>query len=188
MKLSFWQRFKRDMKLLLESPRDYLYSFTIPTTKYSKIVAFDPRVKKYGEELVKKITDKFPELPVHFMGSASFGIAGQNDIDMLIDCYPKDFHTYTPFLTELFGQPDRVLKEELNWHVKKDGIDLEIMLIDPHHPARNTLVTTYETLKNNPEFLKEYEELKLNSDGVNLREYKRRRIEFFNKIEKLKRK
>lgn len=177
----------RDLRLLFESPREYLYSYTFSTKKKANIQAFNPKVRDYGRELVKKITIKYPKLTIFFMGSASFGIAGQNDIDLLIDCDPNDFSKYTPFLNSLFGKPDRVLEKELNWHIKKDGMDLEVMLIDPKHHVRNTLVTTYLSLKDSPELLKMYESLKLSSNGISQREYKKRRIEFFNWVEKQKR-
>lgn len=179
--LSFKQ-VSRDLKLLINSPIPFLYSYTYSAKKTVKIEPFSPDVKATGEQLVSQIKQAASQLIVHFVGSPVIEIPGQRDIDLYVECDPKDFATYVPIMTELFGQPQKSRDKFHEWHFAKNNCDVEIIFGDPKLPLFNDPLHVCEIIASNPEYIKEYARIKIESNGVSVREYKRRRLEFFNKI------
>lgn len=173
---------RRELSLLAKSPREYIYSYTFPTNKTIKIEKYNPRVTKLGESFIKKLRAKHPELKIYFVGSAVLKIAGQKDIDLFVVSKPKNFHIYLPTLCTLFGEPMKKRKNFIEWHLEKNGCSIEVLLIDPLNNIFRGPLKTFTILKNNQRLRREYERIKLKSNGVSVREYKKRRLEFFNRI------
>ncbi len=174
---------RRDFMLLLQSPQAYLYSFTLPNNKYITTHPYDPAANRLGKELVATLKEKFPELPVHFIGSAALGIVGQNDIDLVADAAPKDFQKYMPELTTLFGEPTKKRFHFIEWVTERNGLSVEFLLIDPASPLGKNSIKGFEILQKDKKLLQEYEAIKNASNGVSEREYKRRLLQFFTRIE-----
>ena len=173
---------KRDLGLLLYSPREYLYSYTYSKDKKITIYPYDPRVTKTGERIVRAIRAKFPELAVHLIGSASLKISGQRDIDILVECERGEFAKYLSGFVALFGKEDKKRPLWTEWHFIQDGSAVEIMLIDPKTRVFQEPMRTYNILAHNKKALKEYEHLKHTSNGITEREYKKVRLDFFNRL------
>ena len=64
----------------------------------------------------------------------------------------------------------------------RDNFDVELYLTDRNSPTLKEQIKTFEILRDNPKLQKEYEQIKLASNGLSFREYMRRKYEFFNKI------
>lgn len=173
---------KRDIKLLKADPKAFLYSFTFPTDKYVHILPFDRNINENGKNLVNKIHNAHPDLVVHFVGSASLKIAGHKDIDLLAECDPKDFEKYIPVLVKIFGKEYKRRNQFVEWHTKYKGSDVQLMLIDPKHRTFKDLMAMYKLFKTNKQLLTRYKNIKNECEGKSLREYKRRRMEFFNQV------
>jgi hypothetical protein len=169
----------RDVMLLWKNPKEYLYSFTYSNTKKVAIYPFDISVQQFGEHLVKTIETKYPHMHVQIFGSTALGIAGQKDIDLMIYCSPKDLPAYTNQLATLFGPPIKQRNQFSEWSFEKDSYAIQIMIIDPGHPIAKKMHNTYEVLKKNHSYVREYEAIKVSSNGVSEREYTRRRLQFF---------
>lgn len=182
-KLSLVSRVRRDAKLLWVAPKAFLYSFTFPKDKYVQILPFDPDTKNIGVDLVRKIRAKHRDLQVHFVGSASLGIPGQKDIDLLAECQPKDFHKYLPALIEIFGNDYKRRAKFVEWHITYKGCDVQLMLIDPMHRTFRDIMEVSSLFKEDKALLEKYKQIKIDCNGESLREYKRRRLEFFNQIQ-----
>lgn len=180
--LSWLPNLYRDLGLLLRSPRDYLFSFTYPDDQYIKIYPYNPRITQKGRNLVKSISQKLPHLKICFHGSAALGIAGQRDIDIVVNCQPSDFDLYLPALILLFGLPTKRRPNFIEWQFRRNNCDIDITLIDSFHPRSIETIRVYEILKKDKQLLQTYEQLKLSSNGTSVREYKRRRMQFFNQI------
>ena len=174
--------YKREFKLLWENPREYLYSFTYSATKTVHIGSYDPEVTKLGERLVAQIKQNHPELDVRFLGSAALKIAGQRDIDILVGCNPDYFPRYEPALVTLFGPAQKKRKQFMEWHLEIDQCDVEILMVNPNSPMFKDPIKTCATLQQNPLLRAQYELLKRNSNGISVREYKKRRLVFFHQI------
>ena len=173
----------RDTLLLWKTPREYLYSFTYPTDKYVNIMPYDPAVTRTGEKLISKIHALYPDLKVHFIGSSVLGISGQKDIDLIIESPPKDFHLYISGLISILGEPTKRRRNLIEWGTKVGGCTIDVLMLDHSNPIGRKTIKTYERIKKNKLFLQQYEKLKLDSDGISLREYKRRRLQFFNVVD-----
>lgn len=177
---------RRDFFLFLKTPKAYLFSFTFSSQKKIEVKPYDPEVTSAGKELVAKIQSLLPNLKVHFVGAASLGIAqGDGDIDLLIESPHQDFDTYLPKLTSLLGEPDKKREKFIEWHTIWKGYQIELALSDPSSPIIQEPLAGYALLKNNPKYLKEYEQIKISSNGLSEREYKKRKLEFFNRVAKI---
>jgi hypothetical protein len=56
-------------------------------------------------------------------------------------------------------------------------------MIGKTNPISRNTIRTFKRIQKNKNFLREYEKLKIKSNGVSVREYKRRRLEFFNYVD-----
>ncbi len=174
---------KRDIILLWKSPIEYIYSFTYPTDQYVNIKPYDPSVKAIGKILIDKVHAIYPLLKILFIGSAVLGIAGQKDIDLIIESDPKDFHLYIAGLVSVFGRPKKTKKNLVEWITTYKDCNVEALLIGKSNPIGQKSIQTFKRIQRNKNLIREYENLKLKSNGVSIREYKRRRIEFFNYVD-----
>lgn len=166
--------------MLTENEEKYLK--TIPEDKIANIKPFDPRVRETGNKIVQIIKNKIPELEVLFMGASVLGIAGQNDIDLNVLSSPSEYKNYLSILIKLFGEPTKSNSNLIKWEFIRDGFEVELYLTDKNSPDLNRQIKTFNILKNNLTLAKEYENIKLESNGLSFREYMRRKFEFFNKI------
>lgn len=164
------------------TPNQQKYLLTIPEDKRAKINSFDPKVKETAEFLVQQIKSKLPDLEIFYGGASALGIAGQNDIDLNLLSVPEEYEKYLPSLIELFGQPAKSRPTLIKWKFEKNGFDVELYLTDRSSLALQEQIKTFKLLRDNPTYLKDYEQIKLSSDGLAFREYIRRKYEFFNRI------
>ena len=179
-----YNRLDRDIHLLFSSFREFVYSFTYSKDKKIKISPFDPTVRQTGLEIVQKIKNVLPDSTIHFTGSAVLGIAGQRDLDIYVESAPKDLKKNLEKLIPILGQATKIRAKFVEWHSIIDTCDVEVILADPQLPILRDPVHTFNLIKSNLAHIKEYEQLKLASNGVSEREYKRRKLEFFHRIEK----
>jgi len=163
------------------TPNQEKYLLTIPEDKVIIIKPFDPKVKKAAQEIISKIKETLPEAEILFMGASALEIAGQNDIDMTI-LANGEFERHSNSLENLFGKPVKSNPTLIKWEFVQDGFEVELYLNDVISPVLQEQIDTFNLLKNSPELLEEYEQIKLKSDGLLFREYMRRKYEFFNRI------
>ena len=172
----------KDVILLLQSPKDYLYSFTYPTNRFVKIRPYKPSLQTTADKIINKIHKAAPNLKVYFVGSASFHISGQGDIDLVAKSKSKNFNKYLPVLTDIFGNPSKKRSKFIEWHFMYNKYNIELLLADPTSPNFKNELKIYKILKKNKKLLKEYEAIKKSLNGLPVREYIKRRMSFFNKI------
>lgn len=166
--------------MLTEEQEKYLQ--TIPEDAKVKIQPWNPDTAKIAEELTQTIKQQIPDGEILFMGASALKIAGQNDIDLYALCYSKDFDKYLPHLKRIFGEPTKRGPQSIKWAMKKGGLDVEFYLTDPSAPSMQEQIKVFELLKSDSELLEEYKQIKESADGIPLREYQRRKYEFYNKI------
>lgn len=177
--------FLREVELLLRSPREYLYSYTYPKTETITILPYDAQVTRIGEEFKEEINRRLPDLQVYFAGSAALRIAGRRDIDLFAAGSGKQFHYYANELKKILGKPEKVRRHFIEWQVRRNGCVIEFLLSDPRRKQFQEPLSAYALLKKNKRLREEYERMKLASNGLSLREYTKRRMSFFNKIDTL---
>ncbi len=178
----FLPTFSRDIMLFLRAPKEFLFSFTYPTNTYVTIKPYDPKVTDMGKDIIKEIHKVYPELIVHLLGSTALEIAGQRDIDLIAECSASDFNRYLPGLVKLFGEPEKTHTLFVEWSFTKSDCDIQFLLIDPKAPLYKKMIKTNKKLASSKKLAKAYEKVKLEANGVSVREYARRRLEFFVSI------
>jgi len=154
----------------------------IPANKMVKIYPFDTHIIKTVEEIITSIKKIYPNLEVEHMGASALGISGQNDIDIYAFSDPSDFEKYLLGLATLFGEPLHKHETFIEWKFKKDNLDIEFYLTSKDSESIKKQIAVFETLKNNKELLKEYEELKAKMNGKSFREYQEKKYEFYHEI------
>ncbi|HEY4512319.1 MAG TPA: GrpB family protein [Candidatus Paceibacterota bacterium] len=147
------------------------------------IVPYDPRT----EELFAKVREKIhallgSEAIVEHTGASSFGISGQDEIDISIVANKEQFSTYIPKLEKVFGPVRSQYVDRARFEVREDGKKIDLKIIDVDHPNYLEGKAFEQYLKNHPDDLERYRILKEESASLTTREYYRRKIEFINEI------
>lgn len=167
--------------MIKESQEDYLAS--LPDGKIIEVKPFDPRARETGNKIVAEIHEALPDLPLQFGGAAALGIAGQNDIDILMLSTPPEFDRYLEILEKMFGAPSRIGKSgSRKWEFKRDEFDVELYLTDKDSDGAKEQVKIFQLLSQSKELRDEYEKVKLPYGPIDFKEYMRKKYAFFNKI------
>ncbi len=165
--------------MIKESQEKYLS--TLPEGKIIEVKPFDPHVQEVAKEIITKLKEKIPTLPIHWGGASALGIAGQNDIDINILSIPEDYQKYSPLIEELFGEPKRK-GTSIKWEFIQDGFDVELYLTDKNSLNIQDQLKVFEILSKDKNLQKEYEQIKLPYGKIDFKVYMRKKYEFFNKI------
>lgn len=166
--------------MLTQDEKKYLE--TISKTQKVKIFAYNKKVGKIADDIIRKIKIIVPELEVKWIGASALEISGQKDIDLYILCPPNKFPKYLQKLMRLFDIPKFMNKNYIEWNFKKSGYDIELYLANPDTSSMQKQLRVFEILKNDHKLLKEYEELKVSFNGKPYKRYQKAKYEFYNKI------
>lgn len=175
-------RVLEDVSLFLQTPKNYLYLFTYPTNKFVRIKPYNSGLQDTADKIINRINKAIPDLKIYFVGSASFHISGQGDIDLVARSKSKNFSKYLPLLIKLLGNPSKKRTKFIEWHFTYNKHKVELLLADPSSSNFKNELKIYKILRKNKKLLKEYESIKKNLTGLSIREYTRRRMPFFNKL------
>lgn len=170
------KKIKEEIVLFLKDPIPYIYLFTYSNKKIVDIQPYNPITTQLGMDIKNKVNSLFPELKVHFLGSAALKIAGQLDVDMFIECNKRDFKKYVPALVKLFGEPSKKRSKFIMWEFKKNKVEVQLLLVDRTSRILKRQLSVFAKLN---KVAKEYHLLKLKSVGYTHREYEKRKMKFF---------
>jgi GrpB-like predicted nucleotidyltransferase (UPF0157 family) len=143
----------------------------IPEDQIVEVVPWDPKGLQIAEGVIADIKSVDPEADIIFIGSLPLRIAGQRDIDLSILSQESNFPTHRQKLETVFGQPDKLGKTSIAWHFNRHGYEVGIYLTDPITSEVQRQIDVFNLLKNNPNLLKEYEQIKLSAKDKSYREY-----------------
>ncbi len=147
------------------------------------IVPYDPKAKKLFIKAKKKIQNILgPEVTVEHVGASSFGISGQDEIDVSIVTNKGRFPDYIKKLEAGLGPIKSVYPDRVRFEVKEEGKKIDLKLIDVDHPNYLNSKAFEKYLKSHHDELNRYRILKEECNGVTVKEYYRRKIEFINEI------
>src|SRR3989338_5419265 len=144
-----------------------------------KIVPFDPSSREKFEKIKIIIQSKLgKETKVEHRGASSFGISGQDEIDVYIPVPPSLFNNYVFPLTELFGKPRSSYPlERARFVASESGKHADIFLVNKESESYLDGLKFENYLRTHPEILEEYRLLKESGNGISTRDYYRRKIE-----------
>jgi GrpB-like predicted nucleotidyltransferase (UPF0157 family) len=160
------------------------YLETISDSEMVVIRPWDPKTELVAKKLMDDMRSAVPDLEVFHTGAAALKISGKNDLDFSILGVPKDFDNYLPALVKVLGEPQKRGKENVRWEITRDGFPVDVHLTNKDSLGWKEHRKVFELLRDGPQLLEEYRILKEQSAGVSLREYQRRKYEFYNKIVK----
>ena len=148
------------------------------------IVPFDPTAEHKFQIVKRKIQKVLGlHIPVEHCGATSLGISGQDEIDIYIPIPPDSFHSLIDPLKTLFGEPKSLYPlERARFSTDELGKHIDVFLINNEHVGWLNGVIFEKYLKSHPQALEEYRQLKENGNGLSVREYYRRKIEFINEV------
>ena len=166
--------------MLSENQERYLE--TISDSVVTVIQPWDPKTELVAKKLMDDIRSAVPDLEVFHTGAAALKISGKNDLDFSILGVPEDFDNYLPALVKVLGEPQKKGKENVRWEISRDGFPVDVHLTNKDSLGWKEHKKVFELLRDDPHLLQEYRILKEQSNGASLREYQRRKYEFYNKI------
>jgi hypothetical protein len=168
------------IKMLNKAQKRYLN--TISASAIAIIKPWDSKAAKVAKKLLDQLKNTVPELEVFWSGALALGISGVNDIDFSILSRPEEFEKYLPALIRVLGEPQKKGKENIRWEIERDGYPVDVYLTDIDSPVLAEHKKVFKLLQNNKDLLEEYKNLKEAASGLPLREYQRRKYEFYNRI------
>ncbi len=153
------------------------------TDKNISVVPYDPRTERLFETVKRKIQDVLGhDVLVEHDGASSLGISGQDEIDVSVVTPKAFFAEYIPKLESVFGPVKSAYTDRARFEVKEEGKKIDLKIIDAEHPNYLRSNVFKEYLRTHPEDLERYRILKEQSNGMNVQEYYRVKIEFINDI------
>lgn len=149
-----------------------------------QIFPYDPTVEQKFEQIKSEIQSVIgTEFEILHRGASAMGISGQKEIDVYIPMPAEMIEKLASKIEEVWGKPKSVYPQErTKFYRHIDGTRIEIMLTNQDHQSWIDGEKHFNYLKQNPEALEQYRKLKEDGDGVSVREYYRRKIEFINDI------
>jgi GrpB-like predicted nucleotidyltransferase (UPF0157 family) len=115
-------------------------------------------------------------------GSTIFGIAGQDEVDVSIVVSKEKFSEYIPKLEAVFGPVRSNYPDRARFEVKEDGKKIDLKIIDVNHSNYIQGKVFEDYLKEHSENVERFRILKEECDGLTVKEYHRKKIEFINEI------
>lgn len=157
------------------------YIQTIPEDRIVVIKPYNKRQREIADEIIAKVKNKFPKLDIYMIGASALEISGQGDLDIQILAILQEFSKYLPTLIEFFGEPKSQKPTSVRWEFEMEGYQVELYLATPEKTVKKQFAV-FEKLRDNRDLRLEYEQLKENFNGKSVREYQRRKYEFYHRI------
>ncbi len=147
-----------------------------------EVVPFDPTSQAKFEKVRSIIINKFGQtIQLEHRGASSLCISGQNEIDTYIPVDIRFFDIYITKLTKVFGKPRKIyIGDRAHFIAWEDSKRVDIYLINKKSPSYLNGVKFENHLKSHSDDLEKYRILKEEGNGLSVREYYRRKIEFIN--------
>ena len=168
--------------MLTKGQQKYLDS--LDDVRIAKIILFDPKSLKTGNQIVKELNKNFENTKVYYIGSSVLQIAGENDIDISVVSNLNNFLSDLEIIRKEFGEPKEIKLEKafVKWEFIRNGFQVELYLNGEMSTILKEQVFTHNILVVDPSLKKEYENMKLKFDGKIWKEYMAAKIKFFNKV------
>lgn len=149
-----------------------------------RIVPFDPTAEAKFQKVKQKIRSVLgDEIAVEHRGATSLGISGQDEIDVYVPTPPDKFNSLVDSLGASFGKPKSLYPlERARFVIHEGGKHVDVFLINEECDGWKNGIRFEAHLKSHPESLESYRQLKESGNGLTVREYYRRKIEFINDI------
>jgi GrpB-like predicted nucleotidyltransferase (UPF0157 family) len=147
------------------------------------IVPYDDRTERLFSVTKARIHRVLgSQIDVQHCGASSFGISGQDEIDVSILATQDVFDDYISKLEKEFGAVKSRYPDRARFEVREEGKKIDLKIVDINHEGYKNAVFFETYLREHPEYLEKYRILKESCNGVTVKEYYRQKIEFINGI------
>ncbi len=147
------------------------------------VVPYDSRTERLFLEIKNKIHSILgDEVEVEHCGASSFGISGQDEIDVSVLANKSQFDDYVLRLEKEFGVVKARYPDRARFEVRLEGKKIDLKIVDVDHQNYKDGKIFENHLRNNPAELDRYRILKEECNGMTTKEYYRAKIEFINEI------
>lgn len=166
--------------MLTKTQKEYLAN--MPMDKANRIVrieTYNSKTKVIADEYVKKIKKALPKTKVKFMGASALKISGLNDVDIWVLCSKENQGVCLKKLTSIFNQN---IGEKNSWKLLEDDITVSVKLANPEDLNTKGQLAHFRIFRNNPDLLKNYENLKIKMDGKTYKEYATAKKDFLMRV------
>jgi len=152
--------------------------------KKIEIIPYDPATNQRFEALRQWIHSALGNgVEVVHRGATSLRISGQGELDVYLPVLPENFDAMVRSVASVFGEPGSLYPlERARFVTDVHGTKAEVFVINQESQGWKNGVRFEGYLKANPEALEAYRKLKEGGNGLSLREYYRRKLEFINEI------
>lgn len=149
-----------------------------------EIKPYDPIVVGRFRQLKQTIQQEIgDDVDIRHCGATSLGISGQGELDVYLPVPPNQFDAMVNSVKRLFGEPGSLYPlKRARFVTFIQETRAEIFVINQEDEGWTQSVTFENHLRTHPEALDAYRKLKEEGNGLNTREYYRRKIEFINAI------
>ncbi len=147
------------------------------------ILPYDTRTEELFEKVKNKIKNVLgSKIEVWHIGASSFGISGQDEIDIQVPVDKEKFSEYITALEKVFGKVRKVYPTRARFEVSEDGKKIDFAITDVNSEDWLNHVRFQNYMNNHPEDLRRYRILKEESNGMIVKDYYRKKTEFINEI------
>jgi len=168
--------------MLTEAQQTWIAS--LPDDVEIIIKPYDPTAHEKFELLEKMLRPHLgDDAKILHLGATSFGISGQDEIDVFIPVEESKYDDFVETISGLLGAPYIHLPLERTGFACEDfGKHIDVFVISETSEGWLRHILFDRVLRDNKEALEEYRELKEHGHGLSMREYYRRKGEFINRI------
>lgn len=148
------------------------------------ILPYDPSALQKFEAVRQKLLEILgPDARIEHRGATSFGISGQDEIDVYVPVSAVQFNAMFPLLEAEFGSPrSHYAGDRARFVTIADGKHVDIFLIIETSQSWINGDRFDAYLRSHPEALEKYRQLKEAGHGLSVREYYRRKTGFINQV------
>jgi GrpB-like predicted nucleotidyltransferase (UPF0157 family) len=161
------------------------YLEKVPESKRVNVKPFNPKGLEIANQIIAEIKAVEPGLEVICVGSVALKIAGQEDLDINASCVKAEQEKHVPSFKKLYGEPSRIGQASISWDFVRGGFSVDVWLTDPTAETTKQQLKVFNLLKENPQLLKEYEQIKLSAKNMPYKQYQTKKYEFYNRILRL---
>jgi GrpB-like predicted nucleotidyltransferase (UPF0157 family) len=165
------------------TPEQEIWIESLSSERKISIVPYDTRTEDLFEKVKNKIQNVLGlEIQICHVGASSFGISGQDEIDVQVPVAKEKFSECISLLEGIFGQVRKVYTTRARFEVREDEKKIDFALVDANSEDWLNHVKFQNYMKSHPQDLERYRILKEKSNGMIVKDYYRKKTEFINEI------
>lgn len=169
--------------MLNEGQQRFLDSLSPETSnRMVELKPWSPEAFRLAEKLKAELA-ALTNCEVSLTGSLAYRISGEEDIDLTILCPRAQQERCMYQLEAVLGNCKKRYDALITWEVLREGFHVGVWLVDPEFsPSAKASKQLDDAFKENPDLVRQYEQLKISMNGKTFKEYQAAKYEFYNRV------